>query len=124
MLSLYDIALLIFHTGWIVFNLIGWIWEKTRPWQLMTLTLTFISWIGLGIWYGWGYCPLTDWHWQVLRKLGEDNLPNSYVQYLLHRLFSVSVSPIMADTLTIVLSLCAFTLSILFTLRDKKRSDV
>lgn len=121
MLRFYDIALLIFHSGWIVFNLTGWIWRKTRPWQLVTLTLTFLSWIGLGIWYGWGYCPLTDWHWDVLRQLGAKDLPNSYVQYVLKRLFSITVSPSVADTLTIVLAVEAFLVSIVLNIRDRRR---
>lgn len=116
----FDIALLVFHTGWIVFNLVGWIWRATRPWHLWTMSLTFLSWIGLGIWYGWGYCPLTDWHWQVLRQLDAGPLPNSYVQYVLARLFGISVSPDLADLLTISLAALAFILSIVLTIRDRQ----
>ena len=52
----------VFHTAWIAFNCVGWIWRRTRPWQLATVSLTALSWFGLGVWYGWGYCPCTDWH--------------------------------------------------------------
>ena len=58
------------HTAWIVFTCVGWIWKRTRPWQLMTVALSALSWFGLGVWYGWGYCPCTDWHWQVRTRLG------------------------------------------------------
>ena len=124
MLRIFDIALLVFHSGWILFNLTGWIWRKTRPWQLMTMSLTFISWVGLGIWYGWGYCPLTDWHWEVLRQLGEKGLPNSYVQYVIKRLFSISVSPSTADTLTIVFAVGAFIVSMVLNIRDRRYVDL
>ena len=33
--------------------------------------------VGLGAVYGWGYCPCTDWHWDVKRRLGETGLPRS-----------------------------------------------
>jgi len=48
--------------------------EKTRKANLILLLLTGLSWFGLGIFYGWGYCPLTDWHWKVLRELGETGI--------------------------------------------------
>jgi len=32
-----------------------------------SLLLTAFSWFVLGIWYGWGYCVCTDWHYMVLR---------------------------------------------------------
>jgi hypothetical protein len=43
-----------------------------------------LSWYGLGIWKGWTYCLLTDVHWRVRRRLGETDLPESYVQELVY----------------------------------------
>ena len=74
----------VFHTAWIAFNCVGWIWRRTRPWQLATVSLTALSWFGLGVWYGWGYCPCTDWHWQVRARLGHQD-PPSYIQLLFAR---------------------------------------
>ncbi len=28
-----------------------------------------------------GYCPFTDWQWQVKEKLGERNLPSNFIEY-------------------------------------------
>ncbi|HPF94086.1 MAG TPA: DUF2784 family protein, partial [Tenuifilaceae bacterium] len=63
---LLDVFFVAFHTLLIAFNLFGWIWWRTRKANLITLLLTGLSWIGLGLFFGIGYCPLTDWHWQVL----------------------------------------------------------
>ncbi|TFH36129.1 MAG: DUF2784 domain-containing protein, partial [Bacteroidia bacterium] len=32
-----DILFVIFHTSLIIFNLFGWIWRRTRLWNLGTL---------------------------------------------------------------------------------------
>ncbi len=100
LLKLLDVGFLVLHTVLIVFNLFGWIWAKTRRLNLITLLLTGASWFGLGLIYGLGYCPFTDWHWQVKWRLGERNLPDSYIQYLIHELSGLSVSRELADALT------------------------
>ena len=92
MFKFLDIFFLVFHSLLILFNLFGWMWKKTRRLNLITLLLTGFSWVGLGLFYGWGYCFLTDWHWQVLKKAGELNLPDSYVQYLLNRILGIEIS--------------------------------
>ena len=86
-----------------MFNLFGWIWKKTRLANLITLGLTGASWFILGIFYGIGYCPLTDWHWQVLIKLGKSNIPNSYVKYLIDRIFGGDIDAQIVDYSTVVL---------------------
>jgi hypothetical protein len=70
------------------------------------------SWVILGIWFGWGYCPLTDWHWEVLRKMGENMLPNSYIAYILERLFGMEFKAETVDAFTLVFALLALIISI------------
>lgn len=82
MLQVLNIGFIIFHTALIVFNLTGWMWKKTRRLNLITLLLTAFSWGVLGFWYGFGYCPCTDWHWQVRRALGFGDMPRSYIEFL------------------------------------------
>ncbi len=81
MLQALDLFLFAIHCIVISFNLTGWIWARTRRWHLASVGLTLFSWLVLGIWYGWGYCALTDWHWQIKQELGETNLPNSFLIY-------------------------------------------
>ena len=119
-LDIADYFFLTFHSSLIIFNLFAWIWKPLRKWHLITISLTFVSWIFLGIWYGWGYCPLTDWHWEILRKKGITGLPNSYISYLLERLLGLNMSPQVVDILTFSLAFIALLISIFVNFRKKK----
>lgn len=121
-----DWFFLVFHFALIVFILFGWIWKRLRPYNLAVILLTFASWSLLGIWYGFGYCPFTDWHWQVLRELGHTGLPASYVSYLFLRILNVELSQIFVDWLTGGLAVLAFIISLTLNLRDfiKKRKKL
>ena len=121
MFKFLDVFFLVFHSSLILFNLFGWIWKRTRKLNLITLCLTGFSWVGLGIFFGWGYCLLTDWHWNVLEKSGITDLPNSYVQYLLNRIIGIQTSAIIADYLTGILFLVTLLLSIYFNLKDRSK---
>ena len=112
MLKFLDIFFVVFHSALILFNLFGWIFKKTRRLNLLTLLLTGLSWFVLGIFYGIGYCPLTDWHWQVLEKSGNSSQVNSYIQYLIERLFDLSVSARTVDTVTLISYVTALLLSV------------
>jgi hypothetical protein len=73
--------------------------------------LTALSWFGLGLFYGIGFCPLTEWHWQVLQKLGKHDLPYSYIAYIIHRLAGIDVNTRWVEISTVVLFFIAFFLS-------------
>ncbi|MBC6366669.1 DUF2784 domain-containing protein [Algoriphagus sp. AK58] len=112
----------VFHIGLILFNLFGWMVKPLRKWNLITLGLTAFSWFGLGFFYGFGYCFLTDWHWQIRDQLGYPTPFNSYIHFLITTLFSVSVSERWVDVLTASLFFAALIMSILTNLRDYKKS--
>ena len=112
MLEFLNILLHTLHISLIVFNLFGWIYSRTRKVHLISVLLTFISWFGLGIFYGWGYCLLTDWHWQVRGDLGIQDIPNSYIKYLFDAITGLSSDPFLIDAFTLVLFLAAFVISI------------
>jgi hypothetical protein len=101
MTHLLDIGLTILHILFMGFNLIGWIWPRTRKLHLVTLIATVASWFILGIWYGWGYCALTDLHWAVKEKRGETNLPNSFVKYIADKITGNEVNASLIDVLTV-----------------------
>lgn len=92
-----------------------------RKWNLVTLSLTAFSWFVLGIFYGFGYCFLTDWHWEVREKLGYSNNSNSYIQFLIVELTGVSVDETLVNTLTAIFFFTAFALSIYTTIWKKRR---
>lgn len=119
MCKFLDIFFVVFHTALIIFNLFGWIWKPARRLNLITLLLTGVSWFILGIFYGIGYCPLTDWHWQVLHKLGIYDVPNSYVKYLVLRLTGVDLNVGLVDALTVSLFFIALTMSVISNFRNR-----
>jgi len=114
-----DILFVIFHSSLILFNIFGWIWKKTRVFNLITLSLTGASWLFLGLICGTlGYCPLTDWHFRILEKLGKTELPDSYIKYLFDRLTGLNISPSLTDRMTLYVFLAALLISVYFNLRD------
>ncbi len=115
---LLDWFFLVFHFALILFILFGWIWKRLRIYNLIVIVLTLLSWTVLGIWYGFGYCPFTDWHWQVLWELGHTGLPSSYVSYLFQRILSLELSQVFVDWLTGGMAVVAFIFSLIFNVRD------
>ncbi|HVN57555.1 MAG TPA: DUF2784 domain-containing protein [Bacteroidales bacterium] len=123
MYRLLDIFFVIFHTSVILFNLFGWIWKRTRVANLILLLLTGSSWLVLGLIVGSpGYCPLTDWHFRILEKMGHTGLPVSYVKYLADRITGLDFNPSLVDTVTLIALLLALGLSVLLNTRDRFRS--
>ena len=117
--NILDIFFVIFHTSLIFFNLFGWIWKRTRKLNLITLSLTGFSWLFLGLIVGTlGYCPLTDWHFKILEKLGKTDLPYSYTKYLADRLTGLDINASLVDNVTLYTFLAAFTISIVLNIRD------
>ena len=99
MLVVLDYAFFIFHTLWILFNMFGWMSPRTRLAHLVVLGLTILSWFGLGVFYGWGYCLCTDWHFQVRQQLGYAMTETSYIQLLIRQLFGLTISRKLADSM-------------------------
>ncbi|MCX8123837.1 MAG: DUF2784 domain-containing protein [Spirochaetes bacterium] len=113
-----DVFFLVFHTAFTVFNMFGWISIKTRKVHCATMLITGCSWFILGIWYGWGYCFCTDWHWQVREKLGYPVLFNSYIQFMVHEITGYVPDANLTDTVVAsVYFLCLF-ITVLLNIRD------
>ena len=113
-----DLFFLVFHAGWTLFNLTGWMWKKTRRLNLFTLVLTGLSWFVLGIFYGMGYCPLTDWHFQILVRLGHTELPASYIEYVLERISGLDPGAGLVDTATVAGFFLCLAVSAYLNIRD------
>ncbi len=99
-LKLLDFLLTIFHLLIIGFNLLGWIWPKTRKLHLVCVLITTACWLGLGYWYGLGYCPITDWQWQVKTQLGKHDLPNSFIKYYADKISGKNTNAVFIDIIT------------------------
>ena len=119
MLVFLDIILYGLHLILILFNLLGWIRRRWLRVHLWVAGLTLLSWFGLGLFYGMGYCFLTDWHWDIKRKLGEKDLPASFVEYFLEEITNRDWNTEVVDYLTVVPFVVAIIISVY--LNFKKR---
>jgi hypothetical protein len=114
-----DILFVVFHTSLTLFNLSGWIWKKTRLVNLVTIALTGASWLFLGLLVGVpGYCPLTDWHFDILERLGKTDLPTSYIKYLVDRLTGLDVNQTLVDNATLYSLIAALAISLFLNIKD------
>jgi hypothetical protein len=124
-LHFLDILLTFAHLAIIIFNLFAWIWVKTRKAHLIVAGITLGSWFILGIWFGWGYCPFTDWQWDVKEKLGETDLPNSFVKYFADKITGKDFPPTLIDRITLISFLIAIACSLYVSFfRKKKRMTI
>jgi hypothetical protein len=120
MLQFLNITFLVLHSTWVLFVCFGWIWKRIRLLHLAAVALTALSWFGLGIWYGWGYCLCTDWHWQVRERLGYP-YDHSYIHFLIQEVTRIDLPPDWADGMTGAIFVVASVLSIALNARDFRK---
>jgi uncharacterized membrane protein len=121
MYTFLDKFFFVFHSTLIVLILLGWAWKKTRLVNLAIILLTAFSWFILGIWYGYGYCPSTDWHWQVRAKLGIYDMPSSYTKFLVDSFTGWDVKQKTVDIITLILLIGALTASLHANIRTWRK---
>jgi len=121
MYAFLDKFFFVFHSSLIVFSLFGWLWKKTRLANFIVLFLTGFSWFILGIWYGFGFCPCTEWHWQVRMKLGYYDMPISYTKFLVDSLTGLDVNATLVDILTLIFFLLALFISAMTNARGWRK---
>lgn len=97
MLEVLDVIFHSVHISLITISLTFWMSFRTLKWAQVVLFFTVVSWFGLGYFYGFGYCFLTQWHWQIKENLGESNLPASYLKYIFDRLTGMDWNPVLVD---------------------------
>ena len=124
MYEFLNVFFFVFHSSLVLFILLGWIWPKTRKINLAVVMLTVFSWFFLGIWYGFGYCPSTDWHWQVRIKLGYYDMPSSYLTFLVRSLTGWNVDKTLVDVFAVLFLFLALVASVVTNYRDWKGRKV
>ena len=122
MLRFWDILLTIVHLAIVGFNLFGWIPVRTRKAHLVTVVLTAASWFLLGIWFGMGYCPFTDWQWRVKEKLGERNLPSNFIEYWAEKMFLTDFNAGFVSSMTGICFALVCCISIYLNFLHRKRN--
>ncbi|MBU0764346.1 MAG: DUF2784 domain-containing protein [Bacteroidetes bacterium] len=116
-LTFLDWFFLTFHTLFTLFNILGWIWKKTRKIHLFTMLATLFSWAFLGIWYGFGYCFCTDWHWQVRELLGKPVETPSYIAFLAEEISGIRFAPEVVDSVVLAVFCACLALSMWLNVR-------
>jgi len=116
-----DVALTLAHVAVIFAFLLLWIPARTRRWHLLLVSVIALSWFGLGLIHGLGYCFLTDWQWQVKRWRGETALPGSFIHYGLTRWLGLPLSEVASDVLAGLAFALVGGLSVLLNARDGSR---
>jgi len=119
-LKIADVLLTVIHLIFIVFILFGWIPIKLRKVHYISMWIVFISWFLLGLYFGLGYCLLTDLHWKIKIKLNEVNLPYSFIKYILDRITKNDFDETMINYVTVVVFIFIFILSTYFFIKDKR----
>jgi len=88
--------------------------------HFIVICATAACWFILGIWFGIGYCPITDWDWRIKEKMGIHNLPNSFIKYYADILTGKPVDANLVDTLTAAGFFLAAILSVYFNFIQKR----
>jgi hypothetical protein len=122
LLILLNAFFLVFHTGLVVFNCVGWAWRRTRRWHLATLAATAFSWIVMGRIYGTGYCICTDLHWQVRRQMGYHDRAETYIQFLVEQITGVLPNGDLVRLVTGMVFGLTVVLSVALNVRDWRSS--
>jgi hypothetical protein len=121
-LKIIDVFFFAFHTFLVLFNVFGWFLPKWRMANFITLSLTAFSWFVLGIWFGWGYCLCTDWHWRVRDMLGYQDLSNSYIHFLILKVTSVDLQSNLVELYTVIVFILSFIISTTLNLSKWRRN--
>lgn len=120
MLAALNIGFFAFHTALILFNVVGWGFRRTRPWNLLTLLLTLFSWTVMGLWHGVGYCVCTDWHWRVREAMGLHDQADSYLVFLVKRLSGWDPPTGLVNLVAGAVFLFSLVMSVALNLRDRR----
>lgn len=111
-LVLLDYMLHVVHLSLMSICIVGWMFEPTRVLHLLVIIGVTISWFGLGKFFGFGYCVLTDTQWRIKRKLGQEPYTESYVKYMLDKVTGLDIDKKITDRLTLYTYVAAVVLSL------------
>lgn len=120
-LMFLDYFFLVFHSLYCLFAVFGWMWRKTRFVHLITSLLTLFSWLVMGIWYGLGYCFLTDLHWDVRMALDNPPNSNSYIHFLIWETTGFDLPDTLVDRAVVLVFSACFLLTISLNLIEYKK---
>jgi hypothetical protein len=109
--SAWDISFEFLHVFVIGFNVFAWLFRRLRFVHFCLVNITMFSWVGLGFFYGFGYCFLVDWHWSIKNACGVYDLPSSYLLYFLNQYFGFYPDSFYVDFVTAIVFCLVYVIS-------------
>lgn len=122
MLQALNVFFFAFHTALVLFNSLGWIWRRTRKWNLATLAATAFSWFVMGAFYGIGYCLCTDYHMRIRESLGYHDTARTYIQLMVQSVTGWLPPEKLAETATASMFLFSVIASLWLNARDWRQA--
>jgi len=89
-----DRLLYLAHLATMLFIAFGWMLPATRLANFYLIVLTFVSWFGLGLVFGFGFCLITGIQSKIRQRLGHATPMDSFVKDLLDRLTGRDLNPL------------------------------
>ena len=123
MLAVANILFFIFHTVLILFNVFGWMWKRTRPYNLITLSMTLFSWCVMGLRYGMGYCICTDWHFRIRHAMGIQETSDNYLVLLVRNISGWDPPLDLVKNVAATVFIVSILASVTLNLRDRRVSE-
>lgn len=119
LLPLANIFFHFIHLALISFFLVGWLWPKTLMVHFVLSLLILVSWCGLGLIYGFGYCLITDIQWKIKKLMGQKPKTEYYIKYMVDKLTGLDSDPHTVDSITTYTFFIIFALSTILVLNRK-----
>jgi hypothetical protein len=111
LLYMLNIFFHLVHLAIVFFFLFGWLSSKTLLAHFILSILILLSWSGLGIFYGFGYCLVTDIQWKIKKRMGQEPYTEYYIKYMLDKLTGLDLNSHTVNAITTA----AFFIILLFS---------
>jgi hypothetical protein len=101
-----DRGLYLLHLTTTTLIVFGWIPPETRLINWYLIVATFVSWLGFGLIFGFGYCFFTDIQTRIRRRLGTGAPMESFVKDVADRLTGMDLNPKAVEFVTQTVFYC------------------
>lgn len=113
-LKLLNLCFHLIHLSIIFFFLFGWLFKTMRLAHFILSLLILISWCGLGIFFGFGYCLVTDIQWKIKKRLNQEPPTEFYVKYMIDKVTGLDTKPSIINGMTTYIFFGIFIISTIF----------
>ena len=110
------------HVFVVLVNCFGWAYKGTLKLNLAFLVITISSWCLLGIFYGIGFCFLTELHSIALNSIVYTKIPFSYLDYLLIERIGIKIDSTSISLISISAIFLSLTISIKKNFKEASKS--